>query len=194
MSFSFNKVTYENGVTVIYAENLNAIQDAIEYLLGNGQVDNTIIVGSPNAVSGGAVFSALANKVDVVAGKGLSTEDFTTAEKQKLTALPTAAQLNTNMGTKVDKLTTAGEKVYTHNGSVQGEKAVTATPTEGAVVLYGAGGRLKASAPAADNDVLRKKEQDDLVAGIEAGTEATANYHLGFYLDAEGDLCQVENE
>lgn len=27
---------------------------------------------------------------------------------------------------------------------------------------------------------------------LKAGTEATADWHLGFYLDANGDLCQVE--
>ena len=36
MAFSFTKTTYQNGVTIIYAENLNDIQDAILYLLENG--------------------------------------------------------------------------------------------------------------------------------------------------------------
>ena len=31
------------------------------------------------------------------------------------------------------------------------------------------------------------------IANVTAGTEATANYHLGFYLDANGDLCQVDS-
>lgn len=29
---------------------------------------------------------------------------------------------------------------------------------------------------------------------IKAGTEATAEWHLGFYLDENGDLCQKEDE
>lgn len=33
----------------------------------------------------------------------------------------------------------------------------------------------------------------DLVADLKAGTEATAGLHLGFYLDADGDLNQVDN-
>ena len=32
---------------------------------------------------------------------------------------------------------------------------------------------------------LRAKTDD-----VTAGTQAKANYHLGFYLDADGDLCQ----
>ena len=30
-------------------------------------------------------------------------------------------------------------------------------------------------------------------ATLKAGTQATAAWHLGFYLDANGDLCQVDN-
>src|SRR5690554_5208911 len=42
-----------------------------------------------------AVTSALAGKVDKVAGKGLSTEDYTTAEKSKLSGIEAGAQVNT---------------------------------------------------------------------------------------------------
>lgn len=41
-----------------------------------------------------AIADAIANKVDVVAGKGLSTEDFTTELKNKLVALPADAEVN----------------------------------------------------------------------------------------------------
>lgn len=33
---------------------------------------------------------------------------------------------------------------------------------------------------------------DSLETTLKAGTEATADYHLGFYLDENGDLCQVD--
>lgn len=42
-----------------------------------------------------AVTSALAGKVDKVAGKGLSTEDYSTAEKSKLAGIEAGAQVNT---------------------------------------------------------------------------------------------------
>ena len=32
----------------------------------------------------------------------------------------------------------------------------------------------------------------NLIADLKAGTEETADYHLGFYLDENGNLCQVE--
>lgn len=41
-----------------------------------------------------AIATAIANKVDKVDGKGLSTEDFTTALKEKLVALPEGAEAN----------------------------------------------------------------------------------------------------
>lgn len=43
-----------------------------------------------------AVKGELAEKVDKVTGKGLSTNDYTTAEKNKLSALPTNADLQEN--------------------------------------------------------------------------------------------------
>ena len=41
-----------------------------------------------------AIATAITNKVDKVEGKGLSTEDFTTALKEKLVALPEGAEAN----------------------------------------------------------------------------------------------------
>lgn len=37
------------------------------------------------------------------------------------------------------------------------------------------------------------KEVGDLKSALTSGTQADAIYHLGFYLDANGDLCQVES-
>ena len=56
--------------------------------LGNKQdtlsFDNVPTSGSSNPVKSGGVYSALSDKVDKQAGKGLSTNDFTTAEQTKL--------------------------------------------------------------------------------------------------------------
>lgn len=45
----------------------------------------------------------LAGKVDKVSGKGLSSNDYTTDDKEKLTALPTAAELTDVLAKKLDK-------------------------------------------------------------------------------------------
>lgn len=45
----------------------------------------------------------LSGKVDKVAGKGLSANDYTDEEKAKLSALPTKAELDSSLGAKLDK-------------------------------------------------------------------------------------------
>lgn len=63
MSLDFTKVTYVDGETVIGADNLNNIQDAI--------------------------LDLDSNKVETEQGKGLSTNDYTNEEKAKVDALHT---------------------------------------------------------------------------------------------------------
>ena len=56
--------------------------------IGLGNVDNTADISKPIST---ATQTALDNKVDKIAGKGLSTEDYTTAEKNKLAAFGAAS-------------------------------------------------------------------------------------------------------
>ncbi len=57
--------------------------------------------------------SALGGKVDVVSGKGLSTNDYTSAEKQKLSGIANGAQVNVIESVKVNgtKLTPSSKAV-----------------------------------------------------------------------------------
>ena len=57
-------------------------------------IDATPTENSANAVQSGGVFTALGNKVDKVSGKGLSTEDYTSEEKTKLSGIETGAEAN----------------------------------------------------------------------------------------------------
>lgn len=50
--------------------------------------------GSADVVTSGAVYTELEKKVDKVTGKGLSTNDYTTAEKTKLGGIAEGAQVN----------------------------------------------------------------------------------------------------
>lgn len=74
----------------------------------------SVVLSLSNAGSGlptsGTVYSALENKVDKVTGKGLSTEDYTTAEKTKLAGLSNYddSALQTAVSNKVDKVTGKG--------------------------------------------------------------------------------------
>ena len=67
MAIDLDKVTYVDGTTVVYANNLNQIQQAILDLEDN--------------------------KVEAETGKGLSTNDYTTAEQQKLAGVNNVANL-----------------------------------------------------------------------------------------------------
>lgn len=60
--------------------------------VGLGNVDNTSDLNKPIST---ATQTVLDTKVDEVAGKGLSTEDYTTAEKDKLAGIATGAEVNT---------------------------------------------------------------------------------------------------
>lgn len=55
--------------------------------------------------------SAIGNKVDKVAGKGLSTEDYTAAEKAKLAGLPTGSELGNTYPTKTQMQSAIAEAV-----------------------------------------------------------------------------------
>ena len=57
-------------------------------------VDNTLSTTSSNPVENKVITTALNNKVDKINGKGLSTEDYTTTEKNKLSNIEDGAEVN----------------------------------------------------------------------------------------------------
>lgn len=63
-------------------------------------VDTTLSSTSTNAIQNKAVNTALGNKVDKVSGKGLSTNDYTTDEKNKLSGIASGAEVNVITGIK----------------------------------------------------------------------------------------------
>lgn len=56
-----------------------------------------------------AITTALGGKVDKVAGKGLSTNDYTDEDKAKLDALPIKAELDTSLASKQPAITTTDD-------------------------------------------------------------------------------------
>jgi len=152
---ALTKVQYTDGVTVIGAKNLNDIQDEI---IANGNNINFLNTG----------------KVDKVAGKGLSTLDFTVADRQAISnayVKPTAGvpktDLSQDVQTSLDKADNSLQAALDETLTVQGA-AADAKATGDAV------GELKSA--------------------LKSGKEEDAIYHLGFYLDEDGDLCQVEED
>ncbi len=71
-------------------------------------VDSAITQGGTNPVTGGAIFDALEGKVDAESGKGLSTNDYTSAEKQKLAGIAENANNYTHPATHPASMIAAG--------------------------------------------------------------------------------------
>ena len=79
-------------------------------------VDTTLSTTSTNPVQNKVVSAKLDTKVDKVTGKGLSTNDYTNAEKNLVTTVPNKANkadVDTQLATKVDKV--AGKGLSTND-------------------------------------------------------------------------------
>lgn len=113
---------YVYNVTVDFTTNENFVEDNGKTYPAGTNIVKVTVNGSPKwdvlsgmvDLSSYAKASDLANKVDKVSGKGLSTNDYTTAEKTKLANLPTAENLssweegvNDKLDNKLDKSGTA---------------------------------------------------------------------------------------
>ena len=87
--------------------------------------DDVPTSGSSKFVTSGAIYTALQGRVPVESGKGLSTNDYTTAEKSKVSNLPDNA--NNTFATKTE-LTNAVSSVYKYKGT---KATYSALPTSG---------------------------------------------------------------
>ena len=89
-----NNTTYTDATTeksgLLSASDKTKL-DGIEEGANKTTVDSALSATSTNPVQNKAVNTALGNKVDKVSGKGLSTNDYTTAEKNKLAGIAAGA-------------------------------------------------------------------------------------------------------
>lgn len=92
-------ITLPNGINIIRYDGSVWRGETLWEVTGN------VESGNANIITSGGVYEALLGKQDKEAGKGLSEEDFTSAEKEKLTHLPTSAQLLELLGQKQNTLT-----------------------------------------------------------------------------------------
>lgn len=103
-----NKITQlETSVNTVVGEGATeAIENFAEILAFlNGITDTTTLEGLLTNLKT-EIDGKLSNKVDKVSGKGLSTNDYTTAEKDKLNGIESGAQKNTVTGIKGNAETT----------------------------------------------------------------------------------------
>ena len=144
-----------------------AVGDMYNVIAAGGQdINNVPIRAGDNVVKtadgwdnfGGAI--DLSNYVEKIAGKQLSTEDFTSAEKTKLAGIDEGAQVNVIEAVQVDgtALSVASKTV---NITLSGKVDKVTTATSGNIVVFGAGGALVDSGIkfAADSDVNAMLEE-----------------------------------
>ncbi|MBR3499765.1 MAG: hypothetical protein IKO05_12400 [Selenomonadaceae bacterium] len=151
------KVLSTNDFTTAYKNKLDGIEvDADVNIIESVKVDGTALTVDANK----AVNIDLSGKVDKVSGKGLSTEDFTTAEKTKLGGVEEGAQVNIIEAVQVNgtALTVASKTV---NIDITGKVDKVTTATSGNIVVFGAGGTLVDSGVkfASDTDVNAMLEE-----------------------------------
>lgn len=131
-----------------FTDELKAKLEGIEDEANKTVVDSALSDSSTNPVENKAVKSALDTKVDKVDGKQLSTEDYTTAEKTKLSGIAEGAQVNVIETVKVNGVNLAPTS-----------KAVDITvPTDNAQLTNGAGYLVAA-------DIADKADKATTLAG-----------------------------
>lgn len=106
-----------------------------------------------------AIATAIANKVDKVEGKGLSTEDFTTALKEKLVALPEGAEAN-YVKSVSDEFTVSAE------GKLEVKEIAQAKVTGLPDALAGKVDKVEGKGLSANDYTNEEKEK---LGGVEAG-------------------------
>lgn len=151
------KVLSTEDFTTAYKTKLDGIEaDADVNIIESVKVDGTALTVDANK----AVNIDLSGKVDKIAGKGLSTEDYTTAEKTKLSGVETGAQVNIIEAVQVNG-TALNVASKTVNIDLSGKVDKVTTATTGNIVVFGAGGALVDSGVkfASDTDVNAMLEE-----------------------------------
>ena len=91
-------------------------------------VDSAMSSTSENPVQNKVITSALSGKVDTEAGKGLSTEDYTTTEKNKLAGIASGAEVNVQSDWSQ---TNSSADDYIKNKPTLGTASIKDVPTSG---------------------------------------------------------------
>lgn len=127
-----------------------------------------------------AIAAAIANKVDKVDGKGLSTEDFTTALKEKLVALPEGAEAN-YVKSVSDEFSVSAE------GKLEVKEIVPAKITGLPDALAGKVDKVDGKGLSANDYTDAEKEK---LGGIEAG----ANKNLIEVIELNGVAVNIQEK
>lgn len=118
----------------VHTTNTSNPHNVTKTQIGLGNVDNTSDLNKPIST---ATQSALNNKVDKVEGKGLSTEDYTTAEKEKLATLNNYndTEVKADISKLQSDVSTVKENISTLQEDVTGVEGNVSTLTQSVSTL-----------------------------------------------------------
>ena len=166
------------GQVLAVVEEKEGVSSATAYLIKDS-AGTLEALGAASGIEG--LETLLQTKVDKVDGKGLSTEDFTTAFKEKLEGVEAGAQVNQSAIGKVkvgDKVFVADEEVDTVEFAGANGVSVSADDSTGVVTIENAGVRAVASGATAGTIKVNTNgtEAEVAVAGLgsAAFTESSA--------------------
>ena len=131
------------------------------------------LANDESAVS--ALTTTVSNKVDKVAGKQLSTEDYTTAEKTKLNGIATGA--NNYILPNASSTVFGGIKVSSTTQTVAAN-AVTTTASKTYAVQLDASGNALVNVPWTDTDTIYSHPTSGVTAGTYKSVTVNAQGHI----------------
>jgi hypothetical protein len=176
--YASNNGAAYTGQIIAVVEEKEGVTSATAYLIKDA-AGTLEALGAASGIEG--LNTLLQTKVDKVDGKGLSTEDFTTAFKEKLEGVEAGAQVNQSAIGKVkvgDKVFVADEEVDTVEFAGANGVSVSADDATGVVTIENAG--VRAVASGATNGTIKVNtngtEAEVAVAGLgsAAFTESSA--------------------
>lgn len=142
-------------------------------------VNSLTSTSTTNALSAAQGKALNDNKVDKVSGKGLSTNDYTTTEKNKLAGIATGADKTTIVNNLTSTSTTSA--LSANMGKVLNEKFVELSPVDATAVQT-------INSPVTINGVLRSAQGQIYYATSSGATLSTNNLSLTI---AAKDTCAI---
>lgn len=164
--------------------------------LHNTVVDSALSSTSTNPVQNKVIDAALDNKVDKVSGKGLSSNDFTTTEKNKLAGIADGAN-KTTVDTTLSSTSTKPVQNKVINTALEGKQDKLVTKTYTLPTLTSAGTRYIKLATCKWNDVFNIKAylygnnlEDTVSINVLGGNATYANAN-GWFTTYDGHTNTV---
>lgn len=152
--------------------------------IGLGNVDNTSDINKPVSIAQQeAINNAVKNKVDKVNGKGLSTNDYTTEEKNKLASINVSAEENQNAFSKVkvgNKTISSNEKMGTFELVAGNNVGLSVDSNTNKITISSTGG----SGGSGGNQYVLPVASN-ILGGIKSGTDIT--------VDSSGNVSVNDN-